>query len=181
MTDEELLDIVDEGGRALGYARPRAEVHRLGLWHETVHVWIVDSRGMILFQKRSSSKESFPGLWDVSAAGHIVSGETAANAAIRETRQELGLDVTERELRFLFALRSSSVQNDGVFVDNEFNLVHLVRKDVPAAGLRLQKAEVEAARFFHHREIAKIASRNDPAFAPHPEEYAALLAHFSGR
>ena len=175
---EELIDIVAPSGRPLCTAKPRSRIHRLGLWHETVHVWIVNSDGMILFQKRSLSKESYPGLWDVSAAGHISSGETAVTAARREVRQELGLHAAESELCYLFTVQSSSVQHNGLFVDNEFNRVYLIRKDIRVSELKLQKSEVDAARFFHLRDLEMIVVKPDPSFAPHPDEYGRLLEHF---
>ena len=177
--DKELLDVLDPSGRPLHAhaARPRNEIHRLGLWHETVHVWIVNSKAMILFQKRASSKESYPGLWDVSAAGHVSSGETALRAAQRETAQELGLNVAESDLTYLFTVRTSSIQKKGAFVDNEFNRVYLTSNDLSVRELKLQESEVEAVRFIPCKVLERLAGKGDPSFAPHPDEYAGLLAH----
>lgn len=144
MTDE-FLDICDSSGRALGLARPRDEAHAKGLWHRTVHIWIVTSQGTVLFQKRALSKESFPGAWDVSAAGHISAGEEPMVAARREVFQELGVAVADGDLEYIFTTRTSSVQHNGSFVDNEFNTVYLVRKDILVAHLAPSSAEVAAA------------------------------------
>jgi isopentenyl-diphosphate Delta-isomerase len=179
VTDDEPIDLVDPSGRPLGIIKPRSDVHRLGLWHGTVHVWIVNRRGMLLFQKRSLSKESFPGLWDVSAAGHISSGEPAVLAAQREVRQELGVHVEESDLCFLFTLQTSSVQCKGTFIDNEFNNVYLVRRDLLTSELKLQASEVSDVMFLHHGELERLAAPGDLAFAPHPDEYARLFEHLA--
>jgi hypothetical protein len=59
---------------ALGATKRRGDVHRDGDWHRSVHVWLVDGDGRLLLQQRSVHKDTFPGRWDVSAAGHISAG-----------------------------------------------------------------------------------------------------------
>lgn len=172
---EEYLDICDAAGRPLGVAVPRDEAHRNGLWHRTVHAWIANSSGMVLFQQRALTKESFPGVWDVSAAGHISAGEPELTAAQRELFQELGVTVAESELECLFTTQTSSVQQNGSFLDNEFNSVYLARKDIPLSKLILEPAEVSLAKFFPFQKLSQLARNGDPVFAPHPEEYARLF------
>jgi isopentenyldiphosphate isomerase len=177
--DEERIDIVDPSGRPLGVAKPRNEVHRLGLWHKTVHVWIVNSTEMLLFQKRSLSRESFPGRWDVSAAGHIAAGESAVLAAQREVLQELGLQTAEGDLCHLFVLQASSVQREGTLIDNEYSNVYLMRRDLLIGELHLQASEVSEVMFLHFGELERLAAPGNSAFAPHPDEYARLFEHLT--
>jgi isopentenyldiphosphate isomerase len=174
---DELLDIFDSSGHPLHLAKPRLEAHRSGLWHRTVHVWIVNGTEMLLFQKRALSKESFPGLWDVSAAGHVSTGEPLVAAARREVFQELGIHVAEAELGFLFTTQTSSIQREGTFVDNEFNHVYAVNRDVSISELALQESEVADAQYVPCGELRRLAESGDPAFAPHPEEYARLRGY----
>ena len=89
---EEIFAVVDEFDRVIDY-RPRSVVHRLGLRHRAVHVWVYNSRGELLLQKRSTRKECFPGLWDSAAAGHVDRGEEYDDCAIRELGEELGLQL----------------------------------------------------------------------------------------
>jgi len=174
---EEYLDICDAAGRPLGVTVPRDEAHRKGLWHRTVHVWIANNSGMVLFQQRAITKESFPGVWDVSAAGHISAGEPELTAAQRELFQELGVKVAENELECLFTTQTSSVQQNGSFLDNEFNSVYLVRKDILHSELILETSEVSLAQFFPFQKLSQLAENGDPDFAPHPEEYSRLFDH----
>lgn len=90
----ELFDIVDENGRPTGRVVPREEAHRLGLRHRTSHVWVLrqkNGRLQVLLQKRSETKDSFPGCWDISSAGHIPAGSDFVRSALRELREELEL------------------------------------------------------------------------------------------
>ncbi|MFO1435959.1 MAG: NUDIX domain-containing protein [Gammaproteobacteria bacterium] len=85
---EEIFAVVDEFDQVIDY-RPRSVVHRLGLRHRAVHVWVYNPQGEVLLQKRSVRKECFPGLWDSSAAGHVDRGEEH-DCAVRELGEERG-------------------------------------------------------------------------------------------
>ena len=95
----EILDLVDESGRPTGRTAARAQVHRLGLCHRTSHVWVLrrrEGRWQVLLQKRSEGKDSFPGCWDCSSAGHIPAGVDFVPSALRELREELGISAAIR-------------------------------------------------------------------------------------
>ena len=87
-----------EDGSLTGEIKPRALVHRDGDLHGASHVFLARLRGgrtELLLQKRSAQKDSFPGLYDISAAGHLDPGEDFAAAARRELAEELGEDVSD--------------------------------------------------------------------------------------
>lgn len=167
----EMIDVVDENGIPTGRTKPRTSIHRDGDWHKTVHIWIANNRGEVLFQKRSLTKESFPGAWDISAAGHIKSGETSVEAAIKELSEELGISVLPHDLRFLFSQKSTSVQNNGTFVENEINDVYLVFLDLGPDAIRVQESEVSGVRFVRLAEFGRLAKHCDSSFVPHDQEY----------
>ena len=70
----ELLDIVDENGIPTGAVIDRETAHREGIRHRTAHLWLLRRREgqvQVLLQKRSMEKDSYPGCYDISSAGHI--------------------------------------------------------------------------------------------------------------
>jgi len=89
---EEIFDVVNERDEVVGQ-NTRREVHRLGLKHRAVHVLVFNSRGEVFLQKRSMKKDIAAGLWDSSTSGHIDSGEDYDACAVRELREEIGLEV----------------------------------------------------------------------------------------
>jgi isopentenyldiphosphate isomerase len=89
---EEIFDVVNERDEAIGRA-PRKEVHARGLRHRAVHVLVFNARGEVFLQKRSMKKDTAAGLWDSSSSGHLDSGEDYDNCAVRELREEIGLDL----------------------------------------------------------------------------------------
>src|SRR5688572_21675258 len=99
---EEIFDIVNEADEVIGCA-VRADIHRRQLKHRAVHILVFNRRGDLFLQKRSLTKDCFPGAWDTSAAGHLGCGETYDDAAVRELREELGVEAPA-PLRRLFKL-----------------------------------------------------------------------------
>jgi isopentenyldiphosphate isomerase len=89
---EEIFDIVNERDEVIGQA-PRKEVHARGLWHRAVHVLVFNARGEVFLQKRSMLKDTAKGKWDSSSSGHVDSGEDYDATAVRELREEIGLDL----------------------------------------------------------------------------------------
>lgn len=94
---EEILEVVDENDRVVGMER-RGVIHAQGLMHRSAQVLVFNSSGALFLQKRSDSKDEFPGLWDSSAAGHVDPGESYLECARRELQEELGIS-RPRDLR----------------------------------------------------------------------------------
>jgi len=87
---DDIFDVVDEQDQVIGSA-PRSEVHGKGLRHRAIRGFVFNQKGEILLQLRSANKDKHPRTWDTSCAGHVDSGETYQNAAVREMGEELGL------------------------------------------------------------------------------------------
>lgn len=163
----ELIDVLRPDGRPTGVRKPKPEVHRDGDWHRAAHVWIAAPDGRILLQRRSERKENHPGLWDVSAAGHVSAGETAVEAAVRETEEELGLKLSPTELRHVGSIPETCVLNGGAYIDNEIHEIFVVRRAVDLKSLALDPDEVAEVRWTSEL-------RPDETFVPHEREYALL-------
>jgi isopentenyldiphosphate isomerase len=129
---DELLAVCDERGEALAEGRPRALVHRDGLWHRSFHCWIAragEQGPELVLQRRARTKDTHPGAWDVSAAGHYRPGE-ALEGGLRELQEELGLSVAAETLVWLERHREVLRYPDGLR-DREYQDVYLVRCDYP--------------------------------------------------
>ena len=154
----EYLDIVDENGKPTGKTVSREEAHRMGIMHRTAHVWIVrkSAEGYdVLLQKRSLEKESFPGLYDTSSAGHIPAGDEPAASALRELQEELGITATEDQLAYAgrIRIRYEKVFHGRPFRDDEVIEVYVYTQPVRTEELVLQASEVEEVRWFDLEEV----------------------------
>jgi len=149
---QELLDVVDIDDRVIE-VRPRGEIHHLGLMHRSVHILVFNSKGELFIQKRSMSKDSNPGLWDSSAAGHVNSGEDYPGCAARELSEELGIHGASA-LQPLFHLRASEATG------MEHCTVFRCTYDGP---LTLQEEEIEEGAWLATSEMDRRVSEQDPA------------------
>ena len=144
----EYFDLVDNEGMPTGEIVSREEAHRLGLPHRTTHTWVIrrkDGQRQALVQKRSDSKDSWPGRYDTSSAGHIPAGAEPLDSALRELEEELGIRAEPEQLHEAgsFRIRYEKMFHGSLFRDNEFTRVFVYREPVDEAALRLA-AEVHA-------------------------------------
>ena len=88
----ERLTYLDDHGVPIGVT-DRDTVHRDGLWHEVFHCLVVRAAppARVVLQRRRAGARGFPSLLDISATGHLQTGETPLEG-VRELREELGID-----------------------------------------------------------------------------------------
>ncbi|GAB4850578.1 Nudix hydrolase 3 [Ancistrocladus abbreviatus] len=166
----EYLDVVTKTGQKIGISKPREDVHRDGDYHRAVHVWIYsESTQELLLQKRADCKDSWPGMWDISSAGHISAGDSSLVSARRELREELGVVLPKDAFELLFVFLQECVINDGKFINNEFNDVYLVTTlgPIPLEAFTLQETEVSAVKYIHYEEYRSLLAKEHPDYVPY--------------
>ena len=136
------FDVVDAEDRVVRQEK-RSVVHREGLLHRAIHLLVRRPDGAIFLQRRSMKKDSAPGKWAASVSGHVDAGEDYLQAALRESWEEIGLDlaVEPEELARIDACSQTGM---------EFVRVYLARGDEP---FRLDPEEVAEGRWCSVAEV----------------------------
>lgn len=142
---DELFDLIDSADRVIGRVR-RGDAHRDSrLLHRSVQVLVFNAEGLLLLQRRSLSKDLFPGYYCASASGHVASGDDYATTAAREVLEELGARLPLTYLGKTLVASSYETEMTALFLargDGPFRF-HPVETD---GGIFLPLASVYAVR-----------------------------------
>jgi len=159
---EELFDVVDARDEVLRQ-ETRSNVHRLGLLHRAVHVFVFNGAGQLFLQRRSMSKDSAPGKWVSSCSGHVDAGESYDAAAVRELSEEIGLRGVALEPLF----KAVPCRETG----NEFVRVYRCQSEGP---FTLDPGEISEGKWVELKELADWMARR-------PRDFAWSFVHLWGR
>lgn len=149
----EMLDIVDDNGEPTGKIIERNKAHELGILHRTSHVWIVRNKNnhlQVLLQKRSDDKDSYPGCYDISSAGHIPAGDDYIVSALRELKEELGYAAQQEDLIYCGThhFQFYEIFHQKPFHDHQISRIYALWLDLEPEKFVLQKEEVSEVRWF---------------------------------
>ena len=175
----ELLDLYTETGEQTENTETRKNIHKLGLWHKTAQLWILNSKNELLLQFRSPHKDCFPSCWDVSSAGHIPAGESSINSAVRELEEELGLQATVNDIEHIFSIKESFTCKRTGAVDNEIADVFLLRRDVESSELNFSDQEVVDVKWVNVNKLWQEYINNRQDFVPHDDHFLKLISLLS--
>lgn len=149
----ELWDIYDRNRNKTGKTIKRGERLQKDEFHLIVHIWIKNSNNEFLIQQRSEKVKN-PLVW-CTTGGSAVSGEDSFTAALREAKEELGIDLTNKQ-GYLF--------EEGIYEeDNQQYLsdTYLYFIDIDIKDLKLQKEEVKQAKFEKMSKIKEMMANGE--------------------
>lgn len=146
------IQIVDKNDQPIGGAS-LGDIHKKGLIHRVVIIFVEDGNGSIIIQKRGPNVVTYPNRWDVSAAGHVDEGESYLAAAQRELAEELG--IYGSNLQETDSLYIQTVVDERIL--NRFIKVYktVTPKDT---AIILQESEVAAVRWLTIEKLRELIS-----------------------
>ena len=159
----ELWDLYTKDREKLGETMQRGAAHPAGKYRLVVHIAIFNSRGQMLIQQRQADKFGWPSMWDISASGSVITGETTSMAAERELGEELGLSISFADRRPVLTVHFPDGLGD----------VFVLEQDIDLSTVVLQEEEVQAVRWADEAEILDMIE-ND-TFIPYQPHFIGLL------
>lgn len=137
-----LLNVINEDDEIIGQAL-RSEIHAKGLLHREVHVWFITPEKQVILQKRSLSKDTNPGLMTASVGGHVELGQTYAQAAFTEIKEETGLALKPEDIVFLGYYRFSIIDEKTGAHNNSIRALYGFVFKHPVEKLKVEEKDGE--------------------------------------
>lgn len=146
---KELFDLVNEEDEVIGTITRFQAHHNPNLFHRSIGVLVYNDQNQLFMQKRSSTKDMDPNLWSISSTGHVMSGQTYEDAAVRELEEELGVSG-------VLTYANKYIVADGT--ETEVQALYTVRHNGP---FRLHPEEIARGEFFALSELeSKIRTKH---------------------
>lgn len=158
----ETWDLYDIHRIKLNKTMNKGEVCPKGCYRILVHIVIFNSKGEMLIQHKHPDKAD--DLWDISAAGSCISNETSQQAAMRETKEELDLDINLTGIRPNLTINVLECFND-IYIINNMDIINN----------NISNKEVSEVRWASIEEIKNLIDYHK--FVPYHKSYIDLLFH----
>lgn len=159
----ERFDVYDDERQLTDKTRIRGEKCERNENRQVIHVCIFNSENKMLIQKRQSTADGWPNMWDISAGGQGIAGETSRQSAHRELLEEIGIDYDFSDTRPFMTVN----------FDNGFDDYYFINMDIDETTLKLQKEEVSTVKWASLDEILNL--RQNGEFIPYYETFLAAI------
>ena len=159
MSKKDILNIVDENDEVIGEAS-REKIHKEGLLHREVGVWFYNKKGEVIFQLRGLNQETYPNLLDATAGGHVEMGDNYQDTAVKEVKEETGIDIKGDSLVLVAKTRSKSFDQSTGKINNKYGVYFIYQYDddienlLPTEGQRFESWLVD--KLLNIKETDKI-------------------------
>lgn len=158
---DELLIEVDSNNKIVG-SLPRKIAHKSpDKIYRTIFVVVKNTDDKVLVQKRSSTKDLYPNCWDLSVGGHVNFGKSYEETAVRELYEELGIQTTEKELKYLGEVLVKLPNSNEFFQVFE----HVLN---PTVNIKIAIEEIKNTKWLSISEIKDSIKNNSLKWYPRP-------------
>lgn len=167
---DEYIELLDKDNKPNGQRVLKSEAHKNGLYHASVHIWFHTKDKQVLIQKRHKTKNTFPNLWDVSVAGHITFKERPIIAALREVEEEIGLSISENQLRNIGTSTHKHIHSKNL-IDYELHHIYICLFETSLKKLIIQEDEVTEVKLIPIDLLKSELEKNNTLYVPHGAAY----------
>lgn len=165
----------------------RGHAHKTGAWHRAIGLWLFTDDLQLVVQRRSLNKDTHPGKWQISVAGHVTSGMSVQETVLNEAKEELGIDLKLSDIEFVGVSARSErghTERFGDFWDCEYKFLYICK--IPRRNFDFNPFEISEYAYMEMQEVFHRFETKDPDFTPMSEKYieiaeAAILKHVVAR
>ena len=174
------LDVLNSDGISKGTKATYGTVHRQGLWHRSVRVWLLNDKEEFLIQRRSPTIHLMPNRLECTAAGHVDSGMTSLKTAEEELREETGISLEPNVFEYVGTLKESAYIGEQKVQNNEFTDIYLVHMNISEKDVHVSTREISSLTWYPAREYLKRGMAGDVELVPRKNEYEFVYKYLFG-
>ncbi len=138
----EMLEVIDEQDNVIGL-ESRKKVHQDGLLHREIHIWFLTPKGEIIFQHRAKDKDTYPDKLDATVGGHVEPKMSYEETAVKECKEETGIDIDLNKLVFLTKMRKKSFDEVTGLTNNTIRSQYAYLYEGNISDLQIEEGKAE--------------------------------------
>lgn len=164
-TKEDMLEVVDENDVVVDL-KPRKEVHQNGLLHREIHVWFMTPDREIIFQHRAKDKDTYPDKLDATVGGHVDPGMSYDETAIKEGKEETGIDIDLTKLKLIKKFFRKSVDEATGLINNTIRSQYAYFFDGNIDDLRVEPGKALGFEIWNINSLQNLSPEDRQKFVP---------------
>jgi len=159
----EMLEVIDEDDNVIGL-ETRAKVHQGGLLHREIHIWFLTPNGEIIFQHRAKDKDTYPDKLDATVGGHVEPKMSYEETAVKECKEETGIDIDIKKLLFLAKLRKKSFDEVTKLTNNTIRSQYAYLYEGLISDLQIEEGKAEGFEAWKIEDLSNLSEENRTKF-----------------
>lgn len=159
----EMLEVIDENDNVVGL-ETRAKIHQNGLLHREIHIWFLTPKGEIIFQHRAKDKDTYPDKLDATVGGHVEPKMSYEETAVKECKEETGIDIDLKKLLFLTKMRKKSFDEVTKLTNNTIRSQYAYLYEGSISDLQVEEGKIEGFEAWKIDDLSHLSEENKNKF-----------------
>ena len=161
----EMLEIIDENDNVVGI-ETREKIHKEGLLHREIHIWFLTPKAEIVFQHRAKDKDTYPDKLDATVGGHVEPKMSYEETAVKECKEETGIDIVLEKLVFLRKMRKKSFDEATGLTNNTIRSQYAYLYDGSISDLEIEDGKAEGFEARKIDDLSHLSETDKNKFIP---------------
>ncbi len=159
----EMLEIIDEDENIIGL-ETRIRIHQEGLLHREINIWFITPNEEIIFQHRAKDKDAFPDKLDATVGGHVEPNMSYEETAIKECKEETGIDIVINKLVFLSKIRQKTFDELTGKTNNTIRYQYAYLYGGLVGDLQIEKGKSEGFEAWKIDDLLNLSENDENKF-----------------
>ncbi len=160
---QEILEVIDEDDKVVGL-QTRSKIHKDGLLHREIHIWFITPQGEIIFQHRAKNKDTYPDKLDATVGGHVEPKMSYEETAVKECKEETGIDIDLSKLTFLRKMRKESFDEVTKLTNNTIRSQYAYLYEGPISDLKVEEGKAEGFEAWKIDDLPNLSEEDKKKF-----------------